>query len=353
MQTDDLHFMAQALRLGRRGMGHTGENPSVGCVIVKEGEVKGLGFTQPGGRPHAETQALLLAGTQAKGATAYVTLEPCSHHGKTPPCADALIAAGISRAVIAIQDPDPRVCGNGIQRLRDAGVEVTIGTLAEEARRDLAGFLTRTIQNRPHVTLKLALSADGMMAAVPGARTMITGPAANARTHLMRARSDAIMVGIGTVLADDPELTCRLPGLEHRSPIRVVADARLALPLTSKLMTTAAQVPVWLLTTGDTAPDEPRLTAIKCRATPEGRLDFADALTHLAARGVGRLMVEGGARVAKGLLGQGLVDELAMFTSPKELGPGGLKPDINLAAFRLHHEEMLGDDRLTVYEALR
>ena len=353
MQTDDLHFMAQALRLGRRGMGYTGENPSVGCVIVKDGEVKGLGFTEVGGRPHAETQALLLAGSEAKGATAYVTLEPCSHYGKTPPCSDALIAAGIARAVIAIEDPDPRVSGGGIQRLRAAGIAVTTGILAEEARRDLAGFLTRTVKKRPHVTLKLALSADGMMTAVPGARTMITGPSANARTHLMRARTDAIMVGIGTVLADDPELTCRLPGLEHRSPIRVVADARLALPLTSKLMTTAAQVPVWLLTLGNTAPDEPGITAIKCRATPEGRLDFADALTHLAARGVGRLMVEGGARVAKGLVGQSLVDELAIFTSPKELGPGGLKPEIDLAAFRPRHEEMLGEDRLTVYEALR
>jgi diaminohydroxyphosphoribosylaminopyrimidine deaminase / 5-amino-6-(5-phosphoribosylamino)uracil reductase len=353
MQADDLHFMAQALAVGRRGMGHTGENPSVGCVIVKDGTVVGLGHTQPGGRPHAEAQALAMAGANSQGATAYVTLEPCSHYGKTPPCADALIAAGISRAVIAIQDPDPRVSGSGIERLREAGIEVTTGILAQEARRDLAGFLTRTVKNRPHVTLKLALSADGMMAAVPGARTLITGAAANARTHLMRARSDAIMVGIGTVLADDPELTCRLPGLEHRSPIRIVADARLALPLTSKLLTTAAQLPVWLLTLGGTPPDEPGMTAIQCRATPEGRLDFTDALGKLAARGVGRLMVEGGARVASDLLAKGLVDELFIFTSPKPLGPGGLKPEISLAAFRLAREEMLGDDRLTVYEAHR
>lgn len=353
MQNDDLHFMSQALRLGRRGMGHTGENPSVGCVIVKNGHVAGLGFTQTGGRPHAETQALMVAGEEAKGSTAYVTLEPCSHHGKTPPCADALIAAGISRAVIAIEDPDPRVSGSGIKRLRAAGIEVTTGVHAEQARRDLAGFLYRTVQNRPYVTLKLALSADGMMAAQPGTRTLITGPAANARTHLMRARADAILVGIGTVLADDPELTCRLPGLEHRSPIRVVADARLALPLTSKLMTSAAKVPVWLLTTGGTPPDEPGITAINCRATPEGRLDPGDALGQLAARGIGRLMAEGGARLAQSMLRAGVVDELAIFTSPKELGPGGLKPELDLAAFRVSHEEMLGEDRLTVYEAHR
>lgn len=353
MRTDDLHFMAQALRLGRRGMGHTGENPSVGCVIVKDGEVKGLGFTQAGGRPHAETQALLLAGSEAEGATAYVTLEPCSHHGKTPPCADALINAGIARAVIAVEDPDPRVSGSGIKRLREAGIEVSTGILAEEARRDLAGFLTRIVKQRPHVTLKLALSADGMMAAVPGARSIITGPDANARTHLMRARADAIMVGIGTVLADDPELTCRLPGLEHRSPIRVVADARLALPLTSKLMRTAPRIPVWLLHTGATPPDEPGITGIACRADAGGRLDLAHALECLARRGIGRLMAEGGARLAASLFARGLVDELVLMQSPRPLGSGGLKPEINLAGFSMMREEMLGADRVTVYEASR
>lgn len=353
MSEADRHFMAQALRLGRRGMGNTAENPAVGCVIVKDGAVAGLGFTAAGGRPHAETQALAMAGGKAKGATAYITLEPCSHHGKTPPCSQALIAAGIARAVIALEDPDPRVSGSGIAALKAAGIATETGLMANEARRDLAGFLTRITAKRPHVTLKLALSADGKMAAQPGTRTLITGDEAFTRTHLMRARADAILVGIGTVLADDPWLTCRLPGLEHRSPIRVVADARMALPLTSKLMTTAAKVPVWLLTLGGKAPDEAGVSAIRVKSTPEGRLDLLDALQKLAERGVGRLMAEGGARLAKSLLAAGLVDELVIFKSPRELGPGALDPGLDLAGFAEREQEMLGADRMTVYEATR
>ncbi len=334
-------------------MGHTAENPAVGCVIVKEGAVVGVGSTATGGRPHAETQALAMAGPQAKGATAYVTLEPCSHHGQTPPCADALVAAGITRAVIALQDPDPRVSGSGITRLRQAGVEVVTGIGERQAKRDLAGFLSRLVRNRPHVTLKLALSADGMMAAVPGARTLITGPEANARTHLLRASVDAIMVGIGTVLVDDPELTVRLPGLETRSPIRLVVDTKLALPLTSKLMATAHRVPVWLLHTGGLPPDEPGVSTILCQSTPEGRLDLAQALQTLAGRGIGRLLAEGGAKLAETLISKQLVDELILIQAPRELGPGGLKPKIDLTGLHKTHEEKLGDDRLTVYEALR
>lgn len=343
--------MAQALRAGRRGMGFTGENPAVGCVLVRDGAVVGVGHTQPGGRPHAETMALAMAGGKARGATAYVTLEPCSHHGKTPPCAEALVGAGIARAVIAIEDPDPRVSGRGIARLREAGIAVTSGVAAMQARQDLAGFLYRIVKKRPYVTLKLALSADGMMASQPGTRTLITGEMANRRTHLMRARSDAILVGIGTVLADDPMLTCRLPGLEDRSPIRVVADARCALPLTSKLLTSAGGVPVWLLTIeGSEPPEEPGIEAIVCKSTPGGRPDPADALEQLAARGIGRLMVEGGARVAAAMIAADLVDELVIYQSPTALGPGGLKPELDLAAFRPVSQEMLGCDRMTVYE---
>ena len=353
MTKTDQDYMAQALRLGRRNMGHTGDNPSVGCVIVKDGQLVGLGTTAPGGRPHAEPQAIEMAGENAKGATAYVTLEPCSHHGRTPPCAESLIQAGISRVFIAVQDPDPRVSGRGIAKLKAAGIETHVGLGSEQASRDLAGFFSRITKSRPHVTLKLALSADGMMAARPGERTRITGPEAKQFTYQMRARSDAIMVGIGTVLADDPMLDCALPGLEDRSPIRVIADARMALPLTSRLMATAPQIPVWLLTLGGRVPDEPGISSLRIKPNAQGRLDMADALARLAKRGISRLMSEGGARLAENLLQDGLVDELVILESPHNLGSGGLKPNLNMAGFRKIHEEMLGCDRMSVYEASR
>ncbi|MGI9414580.1 MAG: bifunctional diaminohydroxyphosphoribosylaminopyrimidine deaminase/5-amino-6-(5-phosphoribosylamino)uracil reductase RibD, partial [Hyphomicrobiales bacterium] len=222
MSAGDERFMRIALSLGRRNLGHTGENPSVGCVIVAgEGaraHVVGRGWTAPGGRPHAETLALGRAGALAAGATAYVTLEPCAHHGKTPPCAEALADAGIARAVVATGDPDARVAGRGIEQLRAAGITVDACVLADQARRDLAGFLSRIERGRPEVTLKLAVSADGKIAAAPGKTTAITGAQARSRGHLIRAQSDAILVGRGTVVADDPSLTCRLPGMEDRSP---------------------------------------------------------------------------------------------------------------------------------------
>ena len=351
MKAEDQRFMAQALRAGRRNMGNTGDNPSVGCVIVKNGVVLGVGTTAPGGRPHAEPEALKMAGDAARGATAYVTLEPCSHVGRTPACADTLIRAGIARAVISTEDPDPRVSGGGIAKLKAAGIETHLGLMGEEARHDLAGFFSRIIKARPHVTLKLALSADGMMAARPGERTRITGHEAKQFTYQLRAKSDAIMVGIGTVLADDPMLDCALPGLEARSPIRVIADARTALPLTSRLLATAHKIPVWLLTLGGSMPDEPHVSALRIKPNREGRLDMADALARLAKRGINRLMSEGGARLAESLLKAKLVDELIILQSPHELGSGGLKPEIDFSGFRKNHEEMLGLDRMTVYEA--
>ena len=245
----DRRWMDYALRLGRRALGTTAENPPVGCVIVRDGRVLGVGWTQPGGRPHAETEALEMAGEQARGATAYVTLEPCAHHGRTGPCAEALARAGIARVVTAIEDPDPRTSGQGHAILRAAGVAVDVGVGAEEARHDLAGFLTRIARKRPYVTLKIGVSADGKIAAGPRQRTAITGPEVKARVHLMRAQSDAILVGLSTVLIDDPELTCRLPGMEARSPIRIVADTRLSIPSKAKLVKTAEQVPVWILST--------------------------------------------------------------------------------------------------------
>ncbi|MFK0330427.1 bifunctional diaminohydroxyphosphoribosylaminopyrimidine deaminase/5-amino-6-(5-phosphoribosylamino)uracil reductase RibD [Rhizobium sp. NPDC090275] len=241
---DDAQFMQEAIRLGFLHLGQTSTNPSVGCVVVRDGTIVGRGTTAVGGRPHAEPQALAEAGELARGATAYVTLEPCSHHGKTPPCADALIASGVARVVISVTDPDERVSGRGIGMLRDAGITVETGLLEEEGRHSLAAYLTRQTKNRPYVILKLAVSQDGMIGRLGAGQIAITGPAARAEVQQLRAETDAILVGIGTAVADDPELTVRIPGLEGRSPVRVVLDPLLELPLASKLVRTARQVPV-------------------------------------------------------------------------------------------------------------
>jgi diaminohydroxyphosphoribosylaminopyrimidine deaminase/5-amino-6-(5-phosphoribosylamino)uracil reductase len=350
----DQSFMTLAARLGHRALGTTSENPPVGCVIVKDGAIVGLGWTQKGGRPHAEAEALNMAGEAARGATAYVTLEPCAHHGRTPPCADALVAAGIARVVTAYEDPDPRVSGGGFAILRRAGIAVEKGMAAAEVWPDLAGFLTRIARKRPYVTLKLALSADGKIAEAPGLRTAITGPEVKAHTHMLRAQSDAILVGLGTVLADDPDLTCRLPGLESRSPVRVIADSKLAIPKSSHLVKTAGQVPVWLLSlkAGSVTPEVDVLT---CRPDRQGHVELADALAKLAERRINRVLAEGGARLARGLVETGLVDELLLFRSPKIIGPrgvdgfAGMPLDQVMAAFRSGREERLGDDVLSVY----
>ncbi|WP_064706857.1 bifunctional diaminohydroxyphosphoribosylaminopyrimidine deaminase/5-amino-6-(5-phosphoribosylamino)uracil reductase RibD [Rhizobium bangladeshense] len=251
---DDEDFMAAAIRLSRRHLGRTATNPSVGCLIVRNGVVVGSAVTAPGGRPHAEPQALAEAGELARGATAYVTLEPCSHHGKTPPCAEALISYGVARVVISVTDPDPRVSGRGISMLRDAGIEVTTGVLEVEGRRSLAAYLTRQTKNRPYVTLKLAVSADGMIGRPGEGQVAITGPQARAQVQALRAETDAILVGIGTAIADDPLLTVRTPGLEAQSPIRIVLDPSLALPLTSKLVQTAREVPVIVVASEEVSP---------------------------------------------------------------------------------------------------
>src|SRR6188472_3677360 len=244
----DRRFMELALALGRRGQGRTWPNPAVGAVIVKDGVIVGRGWTQPGGRPHGEPEALRRAGEAARGATLYVTLEPCSHVGKSPPCADAVIAAGIKRVVSAIEDPNPEVAGQGHARLRAAGISVDIGLGAAEAARDDAGHFRRVRDKRPHVILKLAVSADDKIGAVGHKPVAITGEAAKTRVHLLRAQCDAILVGIGTVLADDPMLTCRLPDMEARSPVRVVLDRALRLPGTSRLVHSARQTPLWVMT---------------------------------------------------------------------------------------------------------
>jgi diaminohydroxyphosphoribosylaminopyrimidine deaminase / 5-amino-6-(5-phosphoribosylamino)uracil reductase len=325
----DRRFMQLALSLGRRGLGRTWPNPAVGAVVVKDGIVVGRGWTQPGGRPHAEAEALRRAGEAARGATLYVTLEPCSHYGKAPPCADAVIAAGILRVVSAIEDPNPEVAGQGHARLRAAGIAVDIGIGAEAARRDHVGHIRRMRDGRPHVMLKLAISADGKAAGAGGKPVAITGEAVRDRVYLLRGQSDAIMVGIGTVLADDPLLTCRLPGMARRSPVRVVADSMLQLPIKSRLVQSAYATPVWALT-GMAAPQQAELAllplGVEVLRSPASatRLALKDGLEFLAAKGITRLMVEGGPTLAAAFIEADLVDEAVLFHAPTIVGPDGI-----------------------------
>ena len=330
---EDRRFVALALGLGRRGLGRTWPNPAVGAVIVRrdrgQPRIVGRGWTQPGGRPHAEIEALRRAGEAARGADLYVTLEPCSHHGKSPPCADAIIAAGVARVVSAIEDPNPEVAGAGYARLRAAGLAVTVGVGAGEARLDHAGHLRRMRDGRPHVVLKLAISVDGKVGSAGRKPVAITGEAVRDRVHLMRAQSDAVMIGIGTALADDPMLTCRLPGMAASSPVRIVLDSGLRLPLGSRLMQSAREVPVWAVAGAEASRRaEKALTAesvtVLRAAHAHGRLDLAAALKLIAARGITRLMVEGGPTLAAALLAADLIDEAVLFHSPTVVGADGV-----------------------------
>jgi diaminohydroxyphosphoribosylaminopyrimidine deaminase / 5-amino-6-(5-phosphoribosylamino)uracil reductase len=278
----DQRFMSLALALGRRGLGNTWPNPAVGAVVVRhdgaEPVIVGRGWTQPGGRPHAETEALRRAGPAARGATLYATLEPCSHHGKTPPCAEAIIAAGITRVVSAIEDPNT-LAGRGHALLRANGVTVDVGVCAAEARRAHAGHIRSVCDHRPHVTLKLAVSADGKAGLAGRKPAPITGEAARARVHLMRAMNDAILIGIGTALADDPQLTCRLPGMFARSPVRVVLDKRLRLPLDGALARSARETPVWVIA-GEDAPKEAE-AALIAQGVEVFRMPVAGGISHM------------------------------------------------------------------------
>ena len=334
--------MRSALALARRGLGNVWPNPAVGCVLVREnesgeetggraGRVVGRGWTQPGGRPHAETEALGLAGALARGATAYVTLEPCSHHGATPPCADALIAANVARVVAAIEDPDPRVAGLGLARLAAAGIEVLRGVGAVEAAEINAGFFLRVRAGRPLVTLKLASTLDGRIAAPDGESRWITGEDARARAHVLRAEHDAIMIGSGTALADDPELTCRLPGFAggRRQPVRIVMDGRLRLPPEARLACTAREVPTWVVTAAGADTTKKKALAalgveiVEVPAGPDGRIEAKTALAELGQRGLTRVLVEGGGTLAAALLKADLVDRMAWFHAPSVLGGEG------------------------------
>jgi len=326
----DTGHMRAALALARRNLGATWPNPSVGCVLVKDGAVIARGWTQASGRPHAETEALARAGAAAAGATAYVTLEPCSHHGKTPPCADALAASRIARAVVAIEDPDPRVAGQGFGALKRAGIRLDVGLLADEAAELNAGFFQRIREGRPLVTLKVATTLDGRIATHRGESQWITGEVARRRAHALRAQHDAILVGVGTALADDPELTCRLPGLTARSPVRIVLDPRLRLPLTSKLVRGARQIPTWIAAYPDSDPDR-RDAFLDCgvelldvQPSSGDQPDMHDFMRQLGERGLTRVLVEGGGRVTGALLAEGLIDRAVWFRAGAIMGGDGV-----------------------------
>ena len=349
MRGEDARYMALALALGRRGQGRCWPNPAVGCVIVKGGRIVGRGWTAPGGRPHAEVRALKQAGEGARGATVYVSLEPCAHHGKTPPCADALIAAGVARVVAPIVDSDPRVAGQGFARLESAGIEVETGICAGEALRDLGGFLRRAETGLPHLTLKLAMSLDGRIATASGDSQWITGAEARRVVHAMRARHDAVMVGAGTARADDPMLTVRGLGITGQ-PVRVVVSRRLDLPLMSQLAQSAREVPLWLCHGPDPdaalaeAWDGVGATRIACDLTGR-QLDMASVLRALGDKGITRVFCEGGGGLAASLLGAGLVDELVVFRAGIAIGAEGL-PGIGALGL----ERLAGAERFALAE---
>ena len=359
----DLDAMRTALALARRGLGAVWPNPAVGCVIVKDGRVVGRGWTQPGGRPHGETEALRRAGEAARGAVAYVSLEPCCHWGRTPPCVDALVAAGVRRVVVALEDPDPRVAGEGLRRLRWAGIDVEVGLCAEDAAEVNAGFLSRLRLGRPLVTLKFATSLDGRIATASGESQWISGPPARERAHALRASHDAIMVGTGTAVADDPQLTCRLPGLDHRSPVRVVIDRHLRIPPAARLIADAHRVPTWVLTLQSADPDRraaflaSRVTLIDVDHDSTGQVDLAAALGVLGERGITRLLVEGGAGLAAAFFRARLVDRVVWVHAPLAIGGDGI-PAIagldltalaNAPAFERWSTQTIGDDVLTTF----
>jgi diaminohydroxyphosphoribosylaminopyrimidine deaminase / 5-amino-6-(5-phosphoribosylamino)uracil reductase len=367
MSARDKEHMAQALQLARRGLGLTWPNPSVGSIVVApSGEIVGRGSTAPGGRPHAEAIALDRAGAKAKGATIYVTLEPCAHEGRGMACADAVAQAKAARAVVALRDPDPRTFGRGLERLVAAGIEVEEGVLAEEAASIAIGHLLRVTEGRPAVTLKLAVGADGLMPRGNGAPVWITGPHARAHGHLLRARNDAILVGRGTIIADNPSLTCRLPGMTCRSPVRVVLDRRLRTPPHAHLFDDL-MVPVWLICSANE--EHPNTDALQDRGAEivsvpvdaHGMLGVRDALETLANRGITRVLVEGGPLVAHAFLDADLIDEVVIYQGREPAGPDGLMPfgseGLDRVIASSHFTEIqarsFGPDRMTWWRRMR
>jgi diaminohydroxyphosphoribosylaminopyrimidine deaminase/5-amino-6-(5-phosphoribosylamino)uracil reductase len=369
MPTSDEIFMRGAFALARRALGQTWPNPAVGSVVVRPDgipEVIARGATMPGGRPHAERVALEMAGDRSRGCTLYVTLEPCAHHGETPPCVDAIMDTGIGRVVCSAHDPDPRVAGAGIARLREAGIEVVEGVLEEEGARLSLGHALRVTRNRPLVQLKLAVGSDGLVPRGTGTPVWVTGEEARGHGHLLRARADAILVGRGTVAADNPALTCRLPGMLDRSPVRVVLDSKPELSVKARLLSDLAHAPVWLFCTvaGD-GKAVARLEAagvevIEMAGGRDGGIDPLAILTELAQRGITRLLIEGGPSVAGSFWNADLVDEIYIYQGPepagsdglKALSPGGLEVIVESDVFTVGETRTLGRDRLTVYHRM-
>lgn len=353
MTAEHQRWMQHALALSRRNLGQTWPNPSVGALLVKDSRIVGEGWTGRGGRPHAETQAIAQAGELAQGATLYVTLEPCSHYGKTPPCSEAVAAAGITRCVIAVRDPNTLVNGQGIARLKSSGIEIIENVGEAEAREINRGFFSVIEKGRPYVALKLATSQDGKIADADGKSKWITGEASRAWVHLLRSQHDAIATGIGTVLADDPLLTCRLPGLEDRSPVRVVFDHSLHLPAESQLVKTAKDVPVWVVTSA-------QKTDLPVTLLNADTDTIESALRLLTAQGITRLMVEAGEKLATSFFRSGMVDRIYWFCAPAVIGAGGMDAitggmDCVLASpdYEKEASRSFGDDILTVYRRCR
>ncbi len=365
---NDQQYMRAALGLAQRGLGNVAPNPAVGCILVREdlgggGRIVGRGVTQPGGRPHAETAALEAAGAEAAGSTAYVTLEPCAHHGETPPCAQALIEAKVKRVVVACRDPDPRVDGGGIAALEAAGIAADIGIEGARAQELNAGFFKRLIHGHPLVTVKTATTLDGKIATHTGESQWITGPDARAHGHALRASHDAVLIGSGTARADNPALTCRLPGLEDRSPIRIVVDGRLSTPLTSQLALTAKETPTWIITLRSADADrraafaEAGVEIFDVAPDEDGRPDLHAVFDVIGKRGVTRLLVEAGGRLVAGLFRAGLVDRLVWFRAPLIIGGDGQGAIAGLGVdslgqaplFRRIETIALGDDVMETY----
>jgi diaminohydroxyphosphoribosylaminopyrimidine deaminase/5-amino-6-(5-phosphoribosylamino)uracil reductase len=368
MSASDEDHMGQALALARRGLGTTWPNPSVGCVVVgATGEIVGRGVTAPGGRPHAEAVALQRAGRSAADATFYVTLEPCAHEGRGAACADTIAAAAPARVVVALGDPDPRTAGHGLKRLRAFGIEVTEGILHDEACEVTLGHVLRVTEGRPAVTLKLAVGSDGRVPrGEAGAPTWITGDFARAHAHLLRARSDAVLVGRGTVMADNPSLTCRLPGMECRSPVRVILDRRLRTPIDARLFEDE-MVPVWFICARDEMePNAAALQGLGAEIIPvtidaHGLPAIREALDQLAKRGITRVLVEGGPSVAHVFLDGDLVDEAVIYQGSTPAGSDGLLPFVSEGLDRLTDSSdftqtqarTFGPDRMTLWQRPR
>ena len=343
-------WMARAIALARQGLGRTSPNPAVGAVVVKNGRVVGEGWTRPAGGPHAEIVALRQAGRGAKGATLYVTLEPCAHHGRTPPCTQAVIAAEVARVVVGVGDPNPRVRGRGLRALAAAGIAVNTGILAEEAGAVSAWFRHYIVRGRPYVLLKLAASIDGRIATARGESRWISGPAARRWVHELRNQVDAVMVGSGTVLADDPALTCRMRG--GRDPLRVVVDGRLRISPRARIVRQRSRAATLIAATASAPPARARALA---RAGAEvmvvpgrrGKVSLASLLRELAARGVVSVLIEGGGELAAAALRARLVDRLLVVTAPLVIGGDGRPMLASLGLGRLANAPRIVDERMS------